>query len=243
MKSISFITIITITLCSTTFGSFVQFPAANGQTDDPLPVILIHGYRQDASSWHVWENLLRLDGIPHYAAHFVDGQCGSSEIHANELRQIVEQVKQETGSEKVNMVGFSKGGLDARVYLEDGSNNVENLIMIGTPNGGAPLAYWDFICHPAANDLEFGSHATQSTRNPYTNYYTIYGDPVWYLWGNEFFPQFGNPFIPGRDDGFVQIWSVNSEEYFKNLGNTNDHHNMLQTQNEYDVARSILLGN
>jgi hypothetical protein len=39
------------------------------------------------------------------------------------------------------MVGHSKGGLDARVYLaKSGTYDVANLIMIGTPNGGNPLA-------------------------------------------------------------------------------------------------------
>ena len=39
------------------------------------------------------------------------------------------------------MVGHSKGGLDARVYLANsGTHDVANLIMIGTPNGGNPLA-------------------------------------------------------------------------------------------------------
>ena len=90
-------------------------------------------------------------------------------LRTHELRQIVEQVKQDTGSEEVNIVGFSKGGLNARVYSEDGNNSVENLIIIGTPNGCASLAYWDFICLPAADDLEFGSQATQALQNPNTN--------------------------------------------------------------------------
>ena len=51
-------------------------------------------------------------------------------------------------------------------------------------------------------------------------------------------PQYGNPFIPGRDDGLVPVWCVNSRNYFVNI----DLHNGLQTENEYDLARSILLG-
>lgn len=236
LKSIHFIVIGMV--LTATIGCLVPFPSVKSQQDEPLPVILVHGYRQDASSWQIWEPLLQNDGIPYYLASFADGMCGSSEEHASELRQIVEQAKQETGSEKVNIVGFSKGGLDARVYLEDGNNSVENLIMIGTPNGGAPLAYWDFICLPAADDLEFGSQATQATQNPNTNYYTIYGDWIWYLWG---IPQYGNTAILGSDDGLVPVWSVNSEDYFVNIGNTLDNHGELQTQNEYGIASSILL--
>lgn len=231
-------------MLSIVFGYSFQFSVAKAQTGDPIPVILIHGYRQDLFSWSLWEGLLKSDHIPYYLANFTDGRCGSSEAHANELRQIVEQVKQETKSEKVNLVGYSKGGLDARVYLEDGNNNVENLIMIGTPNGGAPLAYWDVICYPAADDLEFGSEATRAVRNPNTNYYTIYGDWIYPLWNGLFWiTQYGNPLIQGRDDGLVPEWSVNSKSYFANIGNTFDPHIGLQSANEYDIARSILLEN
>jgi Palmitoyl protein thioesterase len=245
LKFISIIFIIATVVSSIVFGgSFIQFPVAKGQADDPLPVILIHGYRQTESSWYIWQNLLQRDRIPYLAASFDDDMCGSSKDHANELRQKVEQFKEYTGSEKINIVGFSKGGLDARVYLEDGNNNVENLIMIGTPNGGAPLASLDLYCYPAVDDLKFGSQATQATQNRNTNYYTIYGDWRWCilsLYGC--IPQYGNSWIPGRDDGFVPVDSVNSEDYFINIDNTFDSHNFLQTKNEYDIASSILLGN
>lgn len=241
MKRKNSIIVIFILALATINGSFFHFhlPLAESQTIDPLPVILIHGYRQDASSWNLWEELLQNKHIPYHKANFENGMCGSSADHAIELKQIVEQVKQETNSEKVNLVGFSKGGLDARVYLQDGNNNVANLIMIGTPNGGAPLAYWDTICIPAADDLEFGSEATQAKQNLNTKYYTIYGNWIWYdIWG---YPHPGNPTILGSDDGIVPVWSVNSENYFKNIGKTYDRHSYLQTENEFNLACPILL--
>ena len=61
--------------------------------------------------------------------------------HAKELAQIVQEVKSMTGENKVNIIGHSKGGLDARVYLaKTNTNDVANLIMIGTPNAGGQLA-------------------------------------------------------------------------------------------------------
>ena len=44
-------------------------------------------------------------------------------------------VKDQSGQNKVNIVGHSKGGLDARMYLGNSTQDVANLIMIGTPNG------------------------------------------------------------------------------------------------------------
>jgi pimeloyl-ACP methyl ester carboxylesterase len=238
MKRKNSIIVISILALATINGSFFPLHLAESQTIDPLPVILIHGYRQDASSWNLWEELLEKNNIPYNKATFENGMCGSSADHARELIQIVEKVKQETNSEKVNIVGFSKGGLDARVYLQDGNKNIAKLIMIGTPNGGAPLAYWDITCTPAADDLEFGSQATQARQNLNTKYYTIYGNWLPNIWGNG-----GNIYIPGSDDGIVPVWSVNSKNYFNNIGWTYDRHSYLQTENEFYIACPILLNN
>jgi triacylglycerol lipase len=90
-----------------------------------------------------WQPLLKSDGIPFCTVtfHQSDDPCGSAKDHAKEPGDIVGQVKNITGQKQVNIVGYSKGGLDARVYLaESGTHDVANLIMIGTPNAGAPLA-------------------------------------------------------------------------------------------------------
>ena len=60
--------------------------------------------------------------------------------HAKELSNIIGQIKKETGQNKMNIVAHSKGGLDARVYLANNTKDVANLVMIGTPNAGSPLA-------------------------------------------------------------------------------------------------------
>ena len=86
------------------------------------PVILIHGYIENAGAWSNWGPWLQNDGIPYCRASFVhsDDPCGNAIDHANELIQIVQKVKdfaRERGimSNQVNIVGHSKGGLDARV--------------------------------------------------------------------------------------------------------------------------------
>lgn len=101
----------------------------------------------------------------------------------------------QTRQDKVNIVGHSKGGLDARVFLADNitRNDVANLIMIGTPNAGSPLAdlvveeslsyiegtygpifasYW--LCTPALLDLRTNASDTNATQNPNTNYLLYY---------------------------------------------------------------------
>ena len=134
-----------------------------------LPVLLIHGYMEDATVWNKWVDLLKKDGIPVYPITFKqsDDKCGSSAEHAKELSNIIGQIKEETGQNKVNIVAHSKGGLDARVYLANNTKDVANLVMIGTPNAGSPLAESSEVCTPAVYDLRPGAAATELKMNPY----------------------------------------------------------------------------
>jgi triacylglycerol esterase/lipase EstA (alpha/beta hydrolase family) len=143
-----------------------------------LPVLLIHGYMEDASVWNKWIDLLKKDGISTaiYPITFKqsDDGCGSAAEHAKELSNIIRQIKKETGQNKVNIVAHSKGGLDARVYLTNNTtNDVANLLMIGTPNAGSPLAESCEVGTPAVYDLRPGAAATEVKMNPNTKYYII----------------------------------------------------------------------
>src|SRR6185295_14334165 len=101
-------------------------------------------------------------------------ECGSSEDHAKELGSIIKTVEDKTGINQVNIVAHSKGGLDARVYLDKSvATDVAKLIMIGTPNAGDPiedqLSFFD-TCNPASDDLETNAEATKSKENVHTSY-------------------------------------------------------------------------
>ena len=159
-------------------GNTIITANASNESSTQLPVILIHGYLEDASVWNKWVDLLKKDGLSAYPITFKqsDDKCGSSAEHAKELSKIIGQIKEESGQNKVNIVGHSKGGLDARVYLANNTKDVTNLIMIGTPNAGSPLAESSEDCEPAVYDLRPGAAATGVKMNPNTKYYTIASD-------------------------------------------------------------------
>jgi pimeloyl-ACP methyl ester carboxylesterase len=216
-------------------GSFVSL--ASSQSEKPLPVLLIHGYVEDAAIWKKWEDLLKKDGIQFFTITFKDSddKCGSAEQHAKELEKRVQDVKQQSGAQKINIIGHSKGGLDARVFLDiTDTKDVANLIMIGTPNAGSPAAETNDACAPAIFDLRPGANATKAVMNPNTKYYTITGD---WLPAVQ-----GNPAIPGHDDGLVPVESVETEGYFQSLGRTEHGHAELLQEQEYNMAKDILLG-
>jgi len=202
----------------------------------PLPVLLIHGWNEDASIWKTWQDLLNRDNIKFYTVTFQnsDDKCADAIAHATELGRLVETAKRESGLDRVNIVGHSKGGLDARVYLANGTKDVENLIMIGTPNAGTQAAETTNICKPGIWDLLPDATATKAKENPNTKYWTIAGD---WLHDSQ-----GNPALPGPDDGLVQVNSVESEDYFKNLGRTSHAHADLLAQDEYNLAHKVLEG-
>lgn len=237
-------TIVIVTLA--TLGLFApsiygqnQSERQQQQTEEkPLPVLLVHGYAEDAAVWKKWEDMLRKDGIQFFTVTFKDSddKCGSAKQHAIELEKMVQDIKEQSGAQKINIVGYSKGGLDARVFLDiTDTKDVANLIMIGTPNAGSPVAETNYACAPAVYDLRLGANATKAVINPNTKYYTIAGN--WMPLTQ------GNLMIPGNDDGLIPVESVESQQYFQSLGRTEHGHAELLSEKEYQMSKDILIGN
>lgn len=229
-----------------------------------LPVILIHGYKEPADVWSLWEHRLALDNIPFCTVtfDFSDDECGSAMDHAREIGPIIDWVKRMTGEDRVNIAAHSKGGLDARVFLGyTSTSDVANIIMIGTPNGGGPLAdltistnifnpylYYpsSYFCTPALFDLETNADATEVGQNPNTNYYTIYGnwEPSLPCRGMEAASEWydylaSDGHVP--NDGLVPSWSSEALENHVNLGSTAHCHTDLLNDIEYEMSKPVLL--
>jgi triacylglycerol lipase len=184
--------------------------------------------------------LLKKDGITFYPITFYksDDKCGSAADHAKELNLQVEQILGNmtgSGHKQINIVSHSKGGLDARVFLANDTYSankaVANLIMIGTPNAGSPIAQSSNICEPAVEDLKPGAADTKAGMNPNTKYYTIAGD-----WSPSLLincPQllggigYGQRLKP--NDGPVPLSSVES------------HSIQIYCDKEYQLAKSVLV--
>src|SRR6476469_3829382 len=93
------ITVILIVIRSFVFISNSPYQitnaALNGSaTKKPLPVLLIHGYASDKSTWSKWEDLLKKDGITFYSITFYksDDKCGSAADYEKELNLKVQQI-------------------------------------------------------------------------------------------------------------------------------------------------------
>lgn len=115
------------------------------------PVVVIHGYADTKrSAW--WKELglrLREAGYDRSDIYMIDlskdGIPGTSidspQRYAEELEKRVDGIledrrsKNDDGTEEVDIIAHSMGGLDARWYIEKlgGAENVNKLITLGTP--------------------------------------------------------------------------------------------------------------
>lgn len=68
------------------------------------------------------------------------------------LKPLIDKVKRETGSDKVNLICHGFGGLLARTYIQSNyySNDVNKLILVSTPNTGIADSYsfWKYGTFP-----------------------------------------------------------------------------------------------
>lgn len=61
-------------------------------------------------------------------------------VNVAEIAATVQAICEATGAERIDIVAHSKGGLDARAYLDRDDSKVERVVTIGTPHLGATLA-------------------------------------------------------------------------------------------------------
>ena len=118
----------------------------------PKPVVLVHGWNSDASTWDSYPGFLRAQS-PYWlsmAARTLDTDPeGSRSIfdNAQALANEVDALRRRLDADHVDLVAHSMGGLISRAYIDrtmgrsaDGRPWARHLVMLGTPNRGSPCA-------------------------------------------------------------------------------------------------------
>ncbi len=79
-------------------------------------------------------------------------------LSAHQLADKLAEIRAICGCQKIDVIGHSMGGLVARAYIESDyyNSDVENLVMLGTPNGGSVEDYsiWEAGVSSAGKFLE-----------------------------------------------------------------------------------------
>jgi hypothetical protein len=115
--------------------------------DDPLaariPVVLVHGLVDNRSIFTVMRRSLRRRGFAQVCTWNYSPLLRDVESAAAALGAHIAKVCQETGHERVHVVGHSLGGLVARYLVQrlGGDRRVESLVTLGTPHGGTLWAH------------------------------------------------------------------------------------------------------
>ncbi len=108
------------------------------------PIILVHGIiLKNFMFFRAFgriEQILHADGNVVYSSH-IDG-LGTTKTNAEQLKAEILHILSETGSEKINIIAHSKGGLDSKKMIKelDMEDYVASMTTLCTPHKGSPIA-------------------------------------------------------------------------------------------------------
>ncbi|MFF8262676.1 esterase/lipase family protein [Streptomyces virginiae] len=109
----------------------------------PDPVVFVHGWNPDPSSWQSMAARLQTDGWPQsHLDQWSYNHTQSNAITAEELAEEIDRVLSRTGATKVDIVTHSMGSLSSRHYLKHlgGADKVDAWVSLAGPNHGTHAA-------------------------------------------------------------------------------------------------------
>jgi len=137
---------------------------------DPLaariPVLLVHGLVDNRSVFTVMRRNLRRRGFAHVCSWNYSPRLTDVARGARDLGKQIERICEQSGYDRVHVVGHSLGGLLARYYVQrqGGDRRVESLVTLGTPHQGSVWAH--VVPTPLIRQLRPGSDIFQQLAEP-----------------------------------------------------------------------------
>jgi triacylglycerol lipase len=109
---------------------------------DPGPVLLVPGYGGNVQSLQPLATALRSVGRTAVIVEPVGDPTGDLRMQAEHLAQVADRVRDESGAASVDVVGYSAGGVVARLWVHDegGGNVARRVLTLGSPNHGTSQA-------------------------------------------------------------------------------------------------------
>jgi Palmitoyl protein thioesterase len=148
-----------------------QPPAARALfAADPLaariPVLLVHGLVDNRSVFTVMRRSLRRRGFAqvcswNYSPWLTDVAAGAADLGRH-----IERICEQTGHDRLHVVGHSLGGLVARYHVQrqGGDRRVASLVTLGTPHQGSVWAH--VMPTPLVRQLRPGSPLLRELAQP-----------------------------------------------------------------------------
>lgn len=154
-------------------------PASAAGTPAPAsagdPVVFVHGWNSNSSTWNTMANRFRADGwADSHLNQWNYDYRQSNATTAQQLSAEIDRVLAATGAAKVDVVTHSMGGLSSRHYAKNlgGTARIDAWVSLGGPNHGTDTANacFDTSCvemRPGSsflNALNSGDETPGSTR-------------------------------------------------------------------------------
>ncbi|MFG2128144.1 lipase family alpha/beta hydrolase [Streptomyces sp. NPDC048751] len=141
--------------------------AARLPTEAKPPVVLLHGFIDNRSVFVLLRRNLAQHGRQQIESLNYSPLTCDIRTAAELLGRHIDEICARTGSERVDIVGHSLGGLIARYYVQrlGGDLRVRTLVTLGTPHAGtrvAPLAN----AHPIVRQMRPGSEVLEELSRP-----------------------------------------------------------------------------
>ena len=107
------------------------------------PILLVHGLIDNRSTFTLLRRALRRKGYGQVLTFNYSPFTQDVRVAALRLQRLVEQTCEQTGYERVHVVGHSLGGVVARYYVQrmGGDTRVHTLATLGTPHSGTVAAH------------------------------------------------------------------------------------------------------
>lgn len=131
------------------------------------PALLLHGFVDNRSAFALLRRSLLRNGWSRVQALNYSPLTGDIRTAAGLLGPHIEQVCEESGHLRVDIVGHSLGGLIARYYVQclGGDARVRTLVTLGTPHSGT-RAVPALAPHPLARQMRPGSSVLEELAGP-----------------------------------------------------------------------------
>jgi pimeloyl-ACP methyl ester carboxylesterase len=137
---------------------------------DPLaariPVLLVHGFVDNRSIFAVMRRSLGRRGFASVCSWNYSPWLSDVARGAEDLGTHIERLCEQTGHDRIHVVGHSLGGLIARYHVQKqgGDRRVDRLVTLGTPHQGSLWAH--VLPTPLVRQLRPGSPTLRTLDEP-----------------------------------------------------------------------------
>jgi triacylglycerol lipase len=109
---------------------------------DPGPVLLVPGYGGNVQSLGPLAEALRSSGRTAVIVDPVGDGTGDLRTQAEHLGEVAVRVREDSGAASVDVVGYSAGGVVARLWVRDGDGGsmARRVLALGSPQHGTSQA-------------------------------------------------------------------------------------------------------